>query len=48
LKDTNQSVNVTWTPNWIESRIIHDAATGLIVRRRAVQLNRALPRLPGF
>jgi hypothetical protein len=48
LIDTNQSRLQTWHPNWIERRIIRDAATGLIERRRLMQLNQALPRLPGL
>jgi hypothetical protein len=46
LKSTNQSKNVTWRPNWIERRIIRDAAEGLIDRRRVAQLDRSLPALP--
>lgn len=48
LPDTNQSRDYSWVPSWIEQRIIRNAANALIVRRRSMQLDRVLPRLPGW
>ena len=45
LPDTNQSRAQDWRPNWIEHRIIRNAANALIWQRRAEQLDRVLPRL---